>query len=342
MTPSVRSLGLWWRARWPGLCLCGVVAMAATLVATQYGGPRLLYALLIGLALNFLAADGRLRPGLDVCSRTLLRAGVALLGLRITAQQVVALGWQTAVLAMVALASTIGVGCWLARRLRRPLEEGLIAGAAVGICGASAALAVASVLPPTRDNERFTLLTVVGVTLLSTLAMVLFPVLARLAGLGPVQSGVFLGAAIHDVAQVVAAGHLLSGAGATAAADTAVIVKLFRVVALVPVVLLVAMVWSRRASATDTDGAPNEVPLVPGFLLVFVVFVLANTSGWVPATWASMAGDASRHLLVVAIAAVGVKTQPLDLLTLGWAPAAMLVLDTAWIAGVALGGAWWL
>lgn len=335
------------RRQWPGLCLCAVVALAATFVSEHYGGPQLLYALLIGLALNFLATDTRIRPGLDLCSRTLLRAGVALLGLRITAHQVVALGWQTALLTVVALGSTLALGLALARRLGRPADEGAIAGAAVGICGASAALAVASVLPPTQENERFTLLTVMGVTLLSTCAMVLYPLLAHWTGLTPQQAGVFFGASIHDVAQVVAAGTLLSQAGEVAAADSAVIVKLFRVMLLMPVVLMVAVVVQRRSAGTarlDTSGpeAGPAVPLIPGFLLVFIVFMLAHTSGWVPEALTVAVSQWSRHLLVVAIAAVGVKTQPADLLKLGWTPVALLVTETLWIAGLTLAVAHWL
>jgi uncharacterized integral membrane protein (TIGR00698 family) len=339
------------RRQWPGLSLCSVVALAATFVSEHYGGPQLLYALLIGLALNFLATDTRIRPGLDLCSRTLLRAGVALLGLRITAHQVVALGWQTALLALLALVSTIAVGLALARWLRRPDDEGLIAGAAVGICGASVALAVASVLPPTKENERFTLLTVMGITLLSTTAMVLYPLLARWTGLAPQQAGVFFGASIHDVAQVVAAGTLLSHAGEVAAADSAVIVKLFRVMLLMPVVLTVALAVSRRQvrdkTNADTDtNLQNEagpaVPLIPGFLLVFIVFMLANSSGWVPASLTAEGSQWSRHLLVVAIAAVGIKTQPADLLKLGWPPVAMLLAETVWIAGLALAAVHWI
>ena len=200
--------------------------------------PVLLYALLFGLAFHFLWDDARLRPGIDFCARTLLRAGVALLGLRIGFDQVLALGWRTGLIALSAVALTIALGLALARWLGRPREEGWIAGCSVGICGASAALAVSSALPPTRENERFTLLAVVGVTLMSTLAMLLYPLLARTVGFSPHQAGVFFGATIHDVAQVVAAGMLLSDAGNTAAADSATVVKLFRVMLLMPVVMV--------------------------------------------------------------------------------------------------------
>jgi uncharacterized integral membrane protein (TIGR00698 family) len=190
-----------------------------------------------------------------------------------------------------------------------------------------------------------------GITLLSTTAMVLYPLLARWTGLAPQQAGVFFGASIHDVAQVVAAGTLLSHAGEVAAADSAVIVKLFRVMLLMPVVLTVALAVSRRQvrdkTNADTDtNLQNEagpaVPLIPGFLLVFIVFMLANSSGWVPASLTAEGSQWSRHLLVVAIAAVGIKTQPADLLKLGWPPVAMLLAETVWIAGLALAAVHWI
>lgn len=326
------------RAMAPGLLLCGVVALSATFVAEHYGGPQLLYALLIGLAFHFLSRDPKIRPGLDFCSKTLLRAGVALLGLRITFAQVTALGWGVGAMTALGVATTIGVGLLLARWLDRPVEEGLVSGCAVGICGASAALAVSSVLPQTRENERFTLLAVVGVTLLSTLSMVLYPLGVQLIGWSPAQAGVFFGATIHDVAQVVAAGMLLSSAGNMAAADSATVVKLFRVMLLMPVVLLVAVAMRPPASAADTDDtvpADPPVPLVPGFLLAFIVCMLLATSALVPPAVAASAGSVSRGLLVVAIAAAGIKTSFEDLLKLGWAPVAMLLAETAWIALVA-------
>lgn len=332
----MQALGRGWQAarqRCQGVLLCGVVALAAQFIASQYGGPVLLYALLFGLAFNFLSADARLRPGIDFCSRTLLRAGVALLGLRIGFDQVLALGLSNGLIALSAVALTIGLGLVLAHWLGRPTEEGWISGCSVGICGASAALAVSSALPPSRENERFTLLAVVGVTLMSTLAMLLYPLLTGAMGFSPQQAGVFFGATIHDVAQVVAAGTLLSDAGSTAAADSATVVKLFRVMLLMPVVLLVTLVTRSAPKQILTEEGPrSEVPLVPGFLLAFVIFMLLHTSGQVPPTVEQGASAASRALLVLAIAAAGVKTHFADLFKLGWLPVCMLGAETLFIA----------
>ena len=313
----------------PGVLVCGVIALAASFLSEHYGGPQLLYALLIGLAFHFIHSHPQVKPGIDFCGRTALRVGVALLGARITLAQVAKLGAGSALLMVAAVTLTIVLGVWLARLLKRPREEGLLSGGAVAICGASAALAIASVLPQTPRNERFTLLTVVGVTVLSTLAMVLYPFVLHLLSMPAEPAGIFLGGTIHDVAQVVAAGMMLG----PQAGDTATVVKLFRVMLLMPAVFIIAMLYRGRAAA-QAEG--EKVPLLPGFLLAFIALVLLSSMGLVSPPLAHVAGDASRALLVTAIAAAGVKTSFEQLLQLGWQPVLMLVGETLFIAVLVL------
>lgn len=324
-----------WRAQiashFPGVLVCLVIALAATFVAEHYGGPQLLYALLIGLAFHFLNGQARVVTGINFCGRTVLRVGVALLGARITFAQVAQLGVQTAVLLVLAVLLTITLGVLLARWLGCSRDQGLLAGSAVAICGASAALAVSSVLPQTRENERFTLLAVVGVTVLSTAAMVLYPFSLQALGLSPAQAGIVLGGSIHDVAQVVAAGMMLG----PQAGDVATVVKLFRVMLLMPVVLLIAVLYRHHPAVKAPD---TELPLIPGFLLAFIVMVMLASVGTITPDMALVAGDASRWMLVTAIAAAGVKTSFEDLLKLGWKPVAMLLGETVFIVAFVLLG----
>ncbi len=315
----------------PGTMVCVVIALAATFMSQQLGGPQLLYALLMGLSFHFLISHPQIKKGVDFCGRTLLRCGVALLGARISIDQVGQLGLATGIMVALALACTIGFGILLARWLGRSPAEGVLTGGAVAICGASAALAISSVLPQTKDNERFTLLVVVGVTVLSTVAMVLYPFSAQGIGMTPQASGIFLGGSIHDVAQVVAAGMILGNE----AGDTATLVKLFRVMLLMPVVVLVVVVYR---SHPDVKVSDTKVPLVPGFLMVFIVLVLLATAGAIQAPMAKIAGDVSRGLLVTAIAAAGIKTSFEDLVKLGWQPVVMLVGETLFIGVFVLVG----
>ena len=313
----------------PGTMVCVVIALAATFLSEHYGGPQLLYALLIGLAFHFLMSNPQIKKGVDFCGRTVLRCGVALLGARITFDQVRQLGLTTAIVIALALACTIGFGILLARWLGRTPAEGVLTGGAVAICGASAALAISSVLPQTKDNERFTLLVVVGVTVLSTVAMVIYPFSVQLLGLVPQAAGIFLGGTIHDVAQVVAAGMILG----PQAGDTATLVKLFRVMLLMPVVVVIVVAYRNHPSVKVSN---QQVPLIPGFLMAFIVLVLLATVGIIEAPMAKLAGDVSRGLLVTAIAAAGIKTSFEDLVKLGWQPVVMLVGETVFIAGFVL------
>jgi len=130
----------------PGLLVCLVIAMSTIFLSENYGGPQLLYALLIGLSLHFLYLNEVVKPGIDFSAKTVLRLGVALLGIRITFADIGAIGLNTGLMVILAVASTVALGFILAKVLKISPDFGLIAGGSVGICGASAALAVASVL----------------------------------------------------------------------------------------------------------------------------------------------------------------------------------------------------
>lgn len=316
----------------PGVSLCLTIALAGAFLSARYGGPQVLYALLLGLALSSLSSVGALGPGLALCSRVVLRIGVALLGARISVAVLLDLGVSTAAIVACAVAATLFMGVLLSRLLRRPLHEGLISGGAVGICGVSAALAVSTVFPASKEVERFTFVVAAGVTLLSTLAMVLYPLIASMLSMSPVPTAVFLGGSIHDVAQVVAAGLLVS----PETADGAIVVKLFRVALLVPIVLILGLFIGHAARA----GAPRRgrLPLLPGFLVVFCLLATGSSTGLLPTDFVCVASETSRWMLVVAIAAIGIRTEPKELLRLGWLPALMLVVETALIAGVVLIG----
>ncbi len=338
MTATRRLLSLL-----PGVGVAASLGAAATLVAALHGGPQMLYALFFGIALNHLAHLPRTRPGVEFAARAVLRLGVGLLGVRITTAQIVALGWPTALVVVVAVASTLGVAVLLGRRLGLPRSHSLLAGGAVAICGASAALAIAAVLPrDSKDGARTTLLVVVAVTLLSTVAMVLYPLLVRLFELPPPLAGLFLGATIHDVAQVVGAGYTLGAA----TGDAATVVKLFRVTLLSVVVAGIALVYRRQRTdqrRAAADGRqPTQQPLLPWFLWLFVAMVAVNsTLGLAP--WLQDGLSAlSRGCLVLAIAALGVKTSFAQLARMGWRPVLLIVAETVWLALFVLTAALWL
>ena len=202
-------------------------AFVSTLVLAMAGLVMLAFpAILIGLALHFLAEDPKTAAGLDFASRTVLRIGIALLGLRVSVAMFADLGAPVIAMIVAAVALTIAFGILASKLLSQSTAFGVLTGGAVAICGASAALAISATLGSrTKEADQQMVFTVIGVTMLSTLAMIFYPIIASLAGLDDHQTGIFLGSTIHDVAQVAGAGFSVS----VPAGETAVFVKLIRV-----------------------------------------------------------------------------------------------------------------
>ena len=317
---------------WPGLAVAAVVAVAATFLSLHYRASVMLFALLLGMALHFLAEEGRCLPGIQLASSVVLRTGVALLGLRITLAQVAALGWETVALVVGTVAVTILAGVAIARALRLGSAFGTLTGGAVAICGASAALAIASILPQHRHAERDASFTVIGVTALSTLAMILYPMVVGALDLDHRAAGIFLGGTIHDVAQVVGAGYSVS----PETGDTATIVKLLRVAMLLPACLAIGLALHVRGSA-----AAHAAPVLPWFAVAFALLVAVNSFGLIPAAAVDAGSTVSRGCLVMAIAAIGMKTSLKSLVDMGLKPVMLVVLETLVLAAIVLGVLAW-
>lgn len=326
------KLLLGWRspaqAWFPGLIASTTVAAAATFLSQHYGAPVMLFALLLGMSMNFLSQQGPCPPGIEIAAKQLLRLGVALLGLRITFGQIAALGWMPVLLVVGSVLVTLLVGVLLARLAGFKNVFGVLTGGSVAICGASAALALSTVLPAHPMKERATLFTVIVVSALSTVAMVLYPMVSHALGLDSHLTGIFLGATIHDVAQVVGAGYGVS----QEAGDTATVVKLMRVAMLMPVIVMLAAIY--RGQKTDDEPRP---PLLPWFVVAFAALVVAGSLGWVPVRLQAWGNDASRWCLVIAISAIGLKTRLQEILTVGFRPVAVMLGETVFLALLVLG-----
>jgi uncharacterized integral membrane protein (TIGR00698 family) len=312
----------------PGMLTSAMVAAAAAFLSEHYGAPVMLFALLLGMALNFLSEDGKCKPGIEFTARTVLRLGVALLGLRLTLAQMAALGWKPVALVVVIVVVTIALSVLAARLLGFNKLFGLLTGGATAICGASAALALAAALPAHQQKEKATLFTVIGVSALSTAAMIAYPMLAQLFDLSPQAAGIFLGGTIHDVAQVVGAGYSMS----RETGDAATVVKLMRVAMLLPVILCAAMV-TRAQGAQPGEARP---PLLPWFAVAFFALACLNSTGMIPVSLQQGGNEASRWCLVIAISALGMKTRLKELAGVGIKPVALMIGETVFLAGLVL------
>lgn len=238
----------WTRRHGPGLIVVALVATAAQFVADHYGAPAMLMALLFGIAINFLGNDGPCRAGLDVAARTILRLGVALLGFRISFAAIAELGCGVVIFVMVCVALTILSGIALAPLFGHRWRFGVLSAGAVAICGASAAVAIAAVLPRDERSDDRLAFTIASVTILSNVAMVLYPIIANATALSDTAAGLFIGASIHDVAQVVGAGFSMS----SEIGETATVTKLLRVALLAPTLVVLTLCIRCR---NHEDGA---------------------------------------------------------------------------------------
>jgi uncharacterized integral membrane protein (TIGR00698 family) len=302
----------------PGLAVTGLATLAAGYVSDHYGAPLTLMCLLFGLSLSFLSVDPRLSAGLAFASRTLLRWGIVLVAARMTLGQVAHLGPRALVCIIAIVAATLATGVVAARRLGFSGSFGALCGGAVAICGASAAMAIASLLGERRISQAQLALVIVAVSALSALGMTLYPVMGQRLGLDDLQAGFLLGASIHDVAQSVGAGFAYSpGAGAAAT-----IVKLSRVALLAPCLLVIALFIPRQ------PGARMGAAALPWFVLGFFGLAALNSTGAVPAAVAGAAAKGASALLACAVTATGLRSQMQSLMTAGLRPLVVILLPT--------------
>ena len=323
-------------ALFPGLLVAVLIALSSRFVSEHYGAPAMLMALLFGIALNFLSETERCAAGIGFAARTVLRGGVALLGFQISFAMFGSLGLASVLLVVGSVLATIGFGLAVARFFGFRYRFAFLSAGSVAICGASAAIAIAAILPKDERSEDRLVFTVVGVTVLSTVAMIFYPLLTGLLDLDEVTAGFFIGATIHDVAQVMGAGFSLSDT----AGETATMVKLLRVAMLAPVVIVATLVLRL---ALKSAGSPGErAQIVPGFLILFVLCSALVSTGMVPQFLVEQAAALSKWMLLTAIAAVGLKTRLQDILGVGMAAIWLIVAETVFIASIVLAGLAWL
>lgn len=314
---------------WQGASITAMTGLAALFLSEHYGAPAMLFALLLGMAVSFLyQSDSPCAKGIDFTGSTILRVGIVLLGTRIALGDLITLGWQTALMLAGAIFTTIILGVILARVFGLQKRFGALTGGSVAICGASAALAISSIMPNSEHKERDTLLTVIGVTAMSTIAMILYPIIVNYLEFDAHNAGVFLGGTIHDVAQVVGAGYSVS----PETGDIATLTKLVRVAMLLPVVLIMMVIINRSNQSNKSD-----LPKVPGFLIGFVILMLINSCFSLPSVLLESANELSKFFLITAIAAIGMKTNLGKLTEVVIKPIILIVAETVWIALLILG-----
>uniref|UniRef100_UPI003BAD1CD8 YeiH family protein n=1 Tax=Stappia sp. TaxID=1870903 RepID=UPI003BAD1CD8 len=312
----------------PGLALTLAIALGALFLHERLGVGALsplLLSIVTGIVIgNLVPLPGVLLPGIAFSMKRLLRLGVILLGLQLTLAQVAELGVSGIAIVVVTLVATFvvtrRVGAWLG--VSRPLSELIAAGTAV--CGASAVLAT-DLVSRARDEE--VAYAIACVTIFGTLSMLLYPLLAVPLDLGQVAYGLWSGATIHEVAQVVAAAFQVGDE----AGHTGTIAKLARVVLLAPLVFSLA--FMRRG---DGAGASAGRPPLPWFVLGFLAMVGLNSAVELPRGLLDDARLATTLLLSLALAAMGLETRLARLRAEGLRPLALGGFAWLFVSGLGL------
>ncbi|WP_409236140.1 YeiH family protein [Streptomyces sp. PA5.6] len=325
----------------PGLALATAgVAVAWAVHHFVPGVPMLTAAVVLGIAAAhvpgaahaFVRGPGK--AGLTFAGKRLMRVGVVLLGLKLSLDDVLGLGWASVGMVLCVVAVTFLGTWWLGRRMGLRGDQPLLIATGYSICGASAIGAVSDV---SESDERDTATSVALVTLCGTLAIAVLPLLQHPLGLSDAEFGRWVGASVHDVGQVVATAQT---AGAGALGD-AVLVKLMRVALLAPLVAAVALsVRARRQGRGSAEGAAGtrRPPLVPLFVVGFLAMVALRTTGWLPGGAIDAAGTAQELLLAAALFGLGSAVDLPSLTRTGGRVAALGLVSWGVIAGISYVG----
>jgi uncharacterized integral membrane protein (TIGR00698 family) len=306
--PSWWATPSWWR----GLALSASLAVlgisAAGMPAVRhYGLSALTLAIVLGIVAGntfFPRVAAHTAVGVDFSKSTLLRAGIILFGLRITLQDIAAVGWAGIIIDAVMVAATFVIAVQLGTRIfRLDRQTSMLIGAGSALCGAAAVMATE---PVVRGQAYKVSVAVATVVVFGTLAMFAYPLLYPFLGLSQHAYGVFTGSTVHEVAQVVAAGRSVS----EAAAATAVIEKMLRIMMLAPFLMVLSGLKEHRLGAGADGQAAGRAPIViPWFAVLFIVANLVNSVHVLPASVVAGLTQIDTLLLATAMAALGLNTQ---------------------------------
>jgi uncharacterized integral membrane protein (TIGR00698 family) len=317
----------------PGLALtAGIAGLAFALRQLPGVGvlSPLILAILLGMGFhNLIGTPRRAKPGVTFSLRRILRFAIILLGLQLTAAQVISVGGAGIGIIGATLVGTFGFTVWLGRRLGVDGKLAQLIAAGTSICGASAVIASNTAIEGSDEDVAYA---VACVTIFGSLSMVLYPLAPALLHLDAHRYGLWTGASIHEIAQVVAAAFQ----NGKEAGDFGTIAKLSRVTLLAPVVLALGWFAARRRGATAQGVARNSAPM-PYFVLGFVALILINSLDILPPAIKTGSVPVTNFLLSIALAAMGLETDIRKLKAKGLRP--LLLGAGAWlfVSGLSLG-----
>lgn len=314
----------------PGLLLCALaVAIAMTVNQFASAVSALIVAIVLGVALtNLVSLPESTQPGVTFAAKKLLRLGIVFLGLKLVLSDIVDLGAPMLLVIVCIVASGIGFSVVLGKLMNMRPAQVLLIGCGFSICGAAA---VAGVEGATDADEEEVVTAVALVVIFGTLMIPVIPLLGGVFGMSPDLNGMWAGASIHEIAQVVASAGVIGGG----ALGVAVIVKLARILMLAPVVATLSVLQRRRGGVT-TDG--KRPPVVPLFIVAFLAMVLLRSFVDLPGPTLDVGNFLQNALLAAAMFGLGCGVRVKDLIRVGARPFVLATASTVWVALIAYTG----
>lgn len=293
-----------------GILLIALFACAAFYIGSAQIFKDLSFSpMIIGIILGMLYANSLRNnlpetwvPGIQFCSKKILRLGIILYGFRLTFQDIANVGVSGIVIDAIVVTVTILGGIWIGRLLKMDRDTALLTSVGSGICGAAAVLGAESTI---RTQPYKTAVAVATVVIFGTISMFLYPLAYRSGwvDLTPQEMGIYSGSTLHEVAHAVGAGNAMG----PEISDVAVIVKMIRVMLLVPVLLILG-VWAARRNSADTASKEKGKVNIPWFAVGFLLVIAFNSLDLLPAAFVDAINYIDTFLLTMAMAALGAET----------------------------------
>jgi uncharacterized integral membrane protein (TIGR00698 family) len=313
----------------PGLLLSGLIAGSALLIH-EYSALRFLNPLLIAVFSGIIIGNTLKIPrlyqrGIQFSMKRILRLSVILLGLKLSLSEVLSLGGSGLTMIILSSISTFYLTCWLGRRLKINRKLTHLIAAGTSICGASAIVATNAVIDGTEEDTTYAIALITG---LGTIAMVSYPMIPSLLPLNPQVFGLWCGASIHEVAQVVAAAFQHSAVSG----EVATITKLSRVLLIVPLIILLGYRQKHRPLGTN-----RFFTSLPWFVLVFMLLIVINNLNLIPSPFKASILNWNEFLLCISMAAMGLETKFYKLSSIGMKPFYLAIGSWLFLSFLSLG-----
>lgn len=292
--------------------------------------------MIIGIILGMLYANSLRNnlpetwvPGIQFCSKKLLRLGIILYGFRLTLTDIFEVGVSAIVIDAIVVTVTILGGVWIGRMLKMDKETALLTSVGSGICGAAAVLGAESTI---RTQPYKTAVAVATVVIFGTISMFLYPILynSGMLGLSPQEMGIYTGSTLHEVAHAVGAGNAMG----EQVGGVSVIVKMIRVMLLVPVLLVLAVWAARRVKTAGVEGGEAKGKIaIPWFAILFLVVICFNSLNLLPEVFVDAINYFDTFLLTMAMAALGAETSIEKFKKAGAKPFILALVLDVWLIG---------